>query len=79
MRLSTNRVGLLSAVFTLVHAVPHLVHRTETSLSASQLTYLAPYTQFARAAYCSTSGLSNWSCGRTLLTSDSYVASDQRV
>ena len=62
-----SRVGPLASVFTLVHAVPHLIRRTETPLSASQLAGLAPYTQFARAAYCSTSSLSNWSCGRTLL------------
>ncbi|KAF8718981.1 hypothetical protein AX14_011605 [Amanita brunnescens Koide BX004] len=62
MRLS--RVGLLSSVFTLVHAVPYLVPRAETPVSASQLADLAPYTQFARAAYCSTSSLSSWGCGQ---------------
>ena len=66
MRLS--RVGLLSSVFTLVHAVPYLIPRAETPVSASQLADLAPYTQFARAAYCSTSSLSSWGCGRTSCT-----------
>ena len=78
MRLS--RVGFLSSAFTLVQAVPHLIRRTETPLSDSQLADLAPYTQFARAAYCSTSSLSKWSCGRTSLTFHvPIVALDQLV
>ncbi|PFH47693.1 hypothetical protein AMATHDRAFT_197673 [Amanita thiersii Skay4041] len=46
------------------HAFPvALQSRSETPLSASALSGLAPFTQFARAAYCPTSKLTNWSCG----------------
>lgn len=41
----------------------HLEERGVTSLSSSALASLAPFTQFARAAYCSTSKLQNWQCG----------------
>ncbi|KAF9049827.1 alpha/beta-hydrolase [Panaeolus papilionaceus] len=41
----------------------HLEERGVTSLSSSVLASLAPFTQFARAAYCSTSKLQNWQCG----------------
>ncbi|KXN85359.1 Mono- and diacylglycerol lipase [Leucoagaricus sp. SymC.cos] len=37
--------------------------RGVTPLSSGDLAALAPYTQFARAAYCSTDSLKNWSCG----------------
>ncbi|TCD70529.1 hypothetical protein EIP91_002875 [Steccherinum ochraceum] len=36
---------------------------TVTTLSSAQLSALAPYTQFARAAYCPTSKITNWNCG----------------
>ncbi|KAF8633293.1 hypothetical protein AX17_004468 [Amanita inopinata Kibby_2008] len=55
-------VALLSCI-PLVHAVPApLRTRSETALSPSQLSDLAPFTQFARAAYCPT-GLNDWTCG----------------
>jgi len=45
------------------HAAPtSLNERSVTTLSASDLASLAPYTQFARAAYCP-SGLKTWTCG----------------
>ncbi|KAI9061593.1 alpha/beta-hydrolase [Trametes sanguinea] len=34
-----------------------------TTLTSSELAGLAPYTQFARAAYCDPSKTSSWSCG----------------
>ncbi|RDB25189.1 Lipase [Hypsizygus marmoreus] len=37
--------------------------RSVTTLSASELSGFAPYTQFARAAYCPTSKLAGWNCG----------------
>lgn len=36
---------------------------TVTTLSAEELVDFAPYTQFARAAYCPSSKLTNWDCG----------------
>lgn len=36
-----------------------------TTLSASALNALTPYTQFARAAYCDSSIVDGWQCGRT--------------
>ncbi|KAG7441492.1 alpha/beta-hydrolase [Guyanagaster necrorhizus] len=39
--------------------VPHSV----IPLSAAQLASFAPYTQFARATYCGSEALKNWSCG----------------
>jgi hypothetical protein len=37
--------------------------RTVTPLSSSDLAAFAPFTQFARAAYCPLDALKNWSCG----------------
>ncbi|KAH9950599.1 Alpha/Beta hydrolase protein [Amylocystis lapponica] len=37
--------------------------RDLTQLSASELSGFAPYTQFARAAYCPTDKITGWSCG----------------
>lgn len=34
-----------------------------TVLSSAQLSAFSPYTQFARAAYCPSSKLTNWNCG----------------
>lgn len=41
----------------------HLEDRSVSALSAADLASLAPYTQFARAAYCPTSKLNGWNCG----------------
>jgi len=41
----------------------NLQSRTATAVSASKLASFAPYTQFARAAYCPTDILENWTCG----------------
>ncbi|KAK0212777.1 alpha beta-hydrolase [Desarmillaria ectypa] len=39
------------------------VRRSVTALSAVELASFAPYTQFARAAYCGSDALKDWSCG----------------
>ena len=44
-----------------------LDRRTVTAVSAADLAGFAPYTQFARAAYCSTSKLQGWGCGGGLI------------
>ena len=49
---------------TVIAAPTVLEERGVSTLSASDLSSLAPFTQFARAAYCPTSVLKNWSCGR---------------
>ena len=61
MRFYTTAVavlGLASAALALPTS-----KRGVTTLSASQLAGFAPFTQFARATYCSTDKLQNWSCG----------------
>lgn len=35
-----------------------------TTVSTEELSELAPYTQFARAAYCPSSIITGWMCGR---------------
>lgn len=42
------------------------IRRAVTPVPASVLAGLAPYTQFARAAYCPTSKLQGWGCGGKL-------------
>ena len=37
--------------------------RTTAAVSADALAGLAPFTQFARAAYCPSDKIANWSCG----------------
>lgn len=36
-----------------------------STLSASAVAALTPFTQFARAAYCPSSGVTGWACGGT--------------
>ncbi|KAF8622729.1 hypothetical protein AX15_006820 [Amanita polypyramis BW_CC] len=60
----SSKVAFLLSATSIVQAAPQLFSRTETPLSASQLADLAPYTQFARAAYCPTSDLYKWNCGQ---------------
>ncbi|KAF8867722.1 alpha/beta-hydrolase [Gymnopilus junonius] len=60
---------LFAAYFVLaagtIYASPiNLEDRSVSSLSATDLASLAPFTQFARAAYCPTSLLKNWNCGQ---------------
>jgi hypothetical protein len=57
----------LTALAVKINAAPttlDLQGRSVTPLSPSELTSLAPFTQFARAAYCPTNVLQSWSCGR---------------
>ncbi|KAF9481532.1 alpha/beta-hydrolase [Pholiota conissans] len=56
-------VGIVLAR-TVIAAPTVLEERSVSPLSASDLSSLAPFTQFARAAYCPTSVLKNWSCGQ---------------
>jgi len=46
-------------------AAPHAIlkNRDVAPLSSDEITGLRPYTQFARAAYCPTTKLKDWSCG----------------
>ncbi|KAI0754989.1 alpha/beta-hydrolase [Daedaleopsis nitida] len=44
-------------------AAPSLVERSVSALSASQLASFAPFTQFARAAYCPLEAVKSWKCG----------------
>ncbi|KAF8967850.1 Alpha/Beta hydrolase protein [Flammula alnicola] len=56
-----------------VYAAPTILQeRSVTALSASDLASLAPFTQFARAAYCPTSGLKTWSCGQACAANSDF-------
>jgi len=46
-----------------IHAAPTVIQRSVTALSATELSSFAPFTQFARAAYCPTDVLRGWNCG----------------
>jgi len=65
---STSPVIALSTILIAVSyaaALPALmspVRREVTSLTPEELGAQAPYTQFARAAYCP-DGIANWGCG----------------
>lgn len=56
---------VLAAAAAIAIAAPavQLQQRAVTPLSASELSSFAPFTQFARAAYCPTSRLVGWNCG----------------
>jgi hypothetical protein len=57
--------ALIALVARTAFATPvTLQERSVTALSATQLANLAPFTQFARAAYCPTDLLQNWDCGQ---------------
>ncbi|KAF8345923.1 Alpha/Beta hydrolase protein [Amanita rubescens] len=56
---------LFLSVLSTVRAVTQLPARSETPLSIPQFTKkFDPYAQFAKAAYCSTRSLSDWTCGQ---------------
>ncbi|KAL7283928.1 hypothetical protein ACG7TL_001200 [Trametes sanguinea] len=65
--LSTAASAAWAGSLLALHAAgsPAPIHARDgvTPLSSSELAGLAPYTQFARAAYCDPSKTSNWSCG----------------
>ena len=47
-----------------IYASPAILReRSVAQLSAADLGNLAPFTQFARAAYCPTNILQGWNCG----------------
>ena len=57
-------LSLLALLSKGIYAFPAIVlERSVTQLSATDLSNLAPFTQFARAAYCHTSILQGWNCG----------------
>ncbi|KAI0372183.1 alpha/beta-hydrolase [Pilatotrama ljubarskyi] len=62
MRFSSALLYVLSAV-TAALAAP-TEKRSVTALSSSQLASYAPFTQFARAAYCPSTKITNWKCGQ---------------
>ncbi|KAF9465013.1 alpha/beta-hydrolase [Collybia nuda] len=52
------------AIFFMLNSVSATPYkRAATPVSAAELSSFSPYTQFARAAYCSTSKLAGWNCG----------------
>lgn len=55
-------------------ALSALHPRDATKLTPEQLASYAPYTQFARAAYCPSSKIDPWACGSTPL-SDQFTTS----
>ncbi|KAJ3570272.1 hypothetical protein NP233_g4513 [Leucocoprinus birnbaumii] len=58
-----GRLFTVCALIVAAKAAPTVLEkRAVTPLSSGDLSSLAPYTQFARAAYCS-DGLKNWACG----------------
>ncbi|KIK63522.1 hypothetical protein GYMLUDRAFT_57220 [Collybiopsis luxurians FD-317 M1] len=65
-------LGALSLTF----AKPVELHvRDVTPVSSSELASFAPYTQFARAAYCPTDSLQNWSCGEACEANSDFEVS----
>ncbi|KAI6110963.1 alpha beta-hydrolase [Pisolithus croceorrhizus] len=59
----------LCKVLVAVDALPnptvsHLQQRSVSVLSSSQLASFAPYSEFARAAYCSPNVVDGWNCGQ---------------
>ena len=57
-------LSLLALLLKGTYASPGILQeRSVTQLSAADLANLAPFTQFARAAYCHTSVLQGWNCG----------------
>lgn len=61
--LSLSLLALLQVSEGIYAAPAILQERSVTQLSAEDLDNLAPFTQFARAAYCHTSVLQGWNCG----------------
>ncbi|KAF8181315.1 Alpha/Beta hydrolase protein [Pholiota molesta] len=74
MHLSLVFAAFLTLATGSAYAVPAPViqKRAVTPLSASQLSSFAPFTQFARAAYCATSGLQTWSCGEACAANSDF-------
>ncbi|CDO71479.1 hypothetical protein BN946_scf184909.g73 [Trametes cinnabarina] len=64
MRFSSVLLYALSASTAVLAAPAPASKRSVTALSAAQLSSFAPFTQFARAAYCPISKVQNWQCGQ---------------
>ncbi|KAG6831994.1 hypothetical protein H0H92_006029 [Tricholoma furcatifolium] len=64
---SLSLLGFVLSLLADVHAGPLdlglSLERRATVLSSSQLQSLAPFTQFARAAYCEPTNIQGWKCG----------------
>ncbi|KJA29030.1 hypothetical protein HYPSUDRAFT_33536 [Hypholoma sublateritium FD-334 SS-4] len=71
--LSTS-LAVLTLIAGVAHASPGVVlqRRSVTPLTASQLGSLAPFTQFARAAYCPTAELQSWNCGEACAANSDF-------
>ncbi|GLB37516.1 putative lipase (class 3) [Lyophyllum shimeji] len=61
--LALSALALLFSFGGATAAPTALESRSVSPLSAADLATFAPYTQFARAAYCDTSKLTGWTCG----------------
>ncbi|KAF9481531.1 alpha/beta-hydrolase [Pholiota conissans] len=74
MHLTSLFTSLLvwAATKTLAVPAPVLQKRAVTHLSSSDLSGLAPITQFARAAYCPTSILKTWKCGEACIANSDF-------
>jgi hypothetical protein len=60
----TLSLSLLALLAKGTYAAPTILQeRSVTQLSAADISSLAPFTQFARAAYCPTNVLQGWNCG----------------
>lgn len=66
---SNFMLACILQVAAVSHRAPPAIRRADvsvvTQMSSKQLADLAPYTQFARAAYCSPTIVTGWQCGRT--------------
>jgi hypothetical protein len=62
MMLTWAAFGVLFALAG-ISAAPPPLRRSTSTIYTAELSGFAPYTQFARAAYCPTSKLTGWSCG----------------
>jgi hypothetical protein len=60
--IKTSSLLFFAALLQAVSGAPS-VRRDVTALSSVQLSSFAPYTQFARAAYCASSKVTGWNCG----------------
>ncbi|KAF9465290.1 alpha/beta-hydrolase [Collybia nuda] len=61
--LTMRSISALALLCSLSRVLATPTRRSVTPLSSSDLSGFAPYTQFARAAYCPTSKLTGWTCG----------------
>ncbi|KAJ3981804.1 Alpha/Beta hydrolase protein [Lentinula detonsa] len=67
--------AVLSALSSTSGTPFDLNSRAVTQISASELAGFAPYTQFARAAYCPTDVLKDWTCGEACEANSDFEVS----